>query len=298
MSDREHLTVGIDPGSSAVKVAIVKSRAGKNASVLAETVQRIRRRNVADVVQMAFEEACATAGVGKKDFDYVASTGDGDAVTFRTGHFYSMTTHARGALLLDPEARAALDIGGLHARGLKMSEEGRVLGHRMTSQCASGSGQFLENIARYLGVPLDDVGELSKVSTSPEKVSSICAVLAETDVINMVARGISTSDILKGIHLSIAGRLVQLLRSVGAEGHVVVTGGLSKDVGMIAAIEQLLAEEKTKKGARKQYADITIRTFPNGILAGAIGAALLGAYRTEQLAKKGRAASAQAQASV
>ncbi|MFO0564022.1 MAG: BadF/BadG/BcrA/BcrD ATPase family protein [Polyangiaceae bacterium] len=105
MSDREHLTVGIDPGSSAVKVAIVKSRAGKNASVLAETVQRIRRRNVADVVQMAFEEACATAGVGKKDFDYVASTGDGDAVTFRTGHFYSMTTHARGALLLDPEAQ-------------------------------------------------------------------------------------------------------------------------------------------------------------------------------------------------
>ena len=70
-----------------------------------------------------------------------------------------MTTHARGALFLDPTARAALDIGGLHARGLKMNEDGRVLSHRMTSQCASGSGQFLENIARYLGVPLDDVGE-------------------------------------------------------------------------------------------------------------------------------------------
>ncbi|MBE7481893.1 MAG: benzoyl-CoA reductase subunit D [Polyangiaceae bacterium] len=296
MAEREHLTVGIDPGSSAVKVAILRSRAGSGGKLLSQSVQRIRRRKVADVVAAAFEEACAAAGVGPKDFDYVASTGDGDAVTFRTGHFYSMTTHARGALFLDPTARAALDIGGLHARGLKMNDDGRVLSHRMTSQCASGSGQFLENIARYLGVPLDDVGELSKQSQSPEKVSSICAVLAETDVINMVARGISTSDILRGIHLSIGGRLVQLVRAVGAEGNVVVTGGLSKDVGMIAAIEHIFAEEKNKKGPRKQHSEIVIKTFQEGILAGAIGAALLGAYRYEQLERKGRAAAVLAQA--
>lgn len=296
MAEREHLTVGIDPGSSAVKVAILRSRAGSGGKLLAQSVQRIRRRKVADVVAAAFEEACAAAGVGPKDFDYVASTGDGDAVTFRTGHFYSMTTHARGALFLDPTARAALDIGGLHARGLKMNDDGRVLSHRMTSQCASGSGQFLENIARYLGVPLDDVGELSKQSQSPEKVSSICAVLAETDVINMVARGISTADILRGIHLSIGGRLVQLVRAVGAEGNVVVTGGLSKDVGMIAAIEHIFAEEKTKKGPKKQHSEIVIKTFQEGILAGAIGAALLGAYRYEQLERKGRAAAVLAQA--
>ncbi|MBK7584662.1 MAG: benzoyl-CoA reductase subunit D [Myxococcales bacterium] len=295
MVAREHLTIGIDPGSSAVKVAILRSRAGSDGTLLAQVVQRIRRRKVADVVSAAFEEACGAAGVKAKDFDYIASTGDGDAVTFRTGHFYSMTTHARGALFLDPTARAALDIGGLHARGLRMNEDGRVMSHRMTSQCASGSGQFLENIARYLGVPLDDVGELSKKSESPEKVSSICAVLAETDVINMVARGISTSDILKGIHLSIGGRLVQLLRAVGAEGNVVVTGGLSRDVGMVAAVEQIFAEEKTKKSPRK-HAEIVIKTFPEGILAGAIGAGLLGAYRYEQLERKGRAAAVLAQA--
>ena len=63
----------------------------------------------------------------------------------------------------------------------------------MTSQCASGSGQFLENIARYLGVSHDEIGQLSMQATKPEKVSSICAVLAETDVINMVSRGITTS---------------------------------------------------------------------------------------------------------
>ena len=147
----------------------MRSRAGATAKLLAQSVQRIRRRKVRTWSALGFEEACAAAGVGPKDFDYVASTGDGDAVGFRTGHFYSMTTHARGALFLDPTARAALDIGGLHARGLRMNEDGRVLSHRMTSQCASGSGQFLENIARYLGVPLDDVGELSNRARAPRR---------------------------------------------------------------------------------------------------------------------------------
>jgi benzoyl-CoA reductase subunit D len=267
-----------------VKVAIVESDGGQGARILASGNQRIRRRSVVDVVRAAWEEACASAGVKPPDMVYVASTGDGDVVDFRTGHFYSMTTHARGALFLDPEARGVLDMGGLHARGLRMNEQGRVLAHRMTSQCASGSGQFLENIARYLGVPLEEVGQLSQSSNTPEKVSSICAVLAETDVINMVSRGISTADILKGIHLGIAGRLVQLIRAVGAEGKVVLTGGLSRDAGMIGAIRETLeGDTASGKKSRKQHAAIAVETFPDAILAGAIGAALLGALRFEQL---------------
>jgi benzoyl-CoA reductase subunit D len=281
----KHLTAGIDPGAGAVKVAILASDAGDGGKILGTSVQRIRRRNVAEVARVAFDEACGRAGVKQKDFTYLATTGDGEPVEFRTGHFYSMTTHARGALFLDPEARGVLDMGALHARGLKMDERGRVLAHRMTSQCASGSGQFLENIARYLGVPLDDVGKLSKSSSSPEKVSSICAVLAETDVINMVARGIATADILKGIHLSIAGRVVQLIRAVGAEGKVVLTGGLSRDVGIVAAIEQTLEAEGGKK-SKKQHAPLIVETFDQSILAGAIGAALLGARRFDQLERK------------
>ncbi len=287
MSAKQHVTAGVDPGASAVKVVLMKSRAGSDGEIIAKTVQRIRRRKVADVVNAAFEEVCHEAGIALADFDYVASTGDGDSVRFATGHFYSMTTHGRGALFLEPTARAALDVGGLHARGLRMNGDGRVLSHRMTSQCASGSGQFLENIARYLGVPLDDVGTLSLEAKVPEKVSSICAVLAETDVINMVARGIATPDILKGIHLSIAGRLVQLLRAVGAEGTVVLTGGLSRDRGLVGAIREIFEQEKTKK-TRQKRGDVSLVTFDDGVFAGAIGAALLGAYRHRQLAERGR----------
>ena len=107
-----------------------------------------------------------------------------------------------------------------------------------------GSGQFLENIARYLGVPIDDVGRLSLTSKEPEKCSGVCAVLAETDVINMVSRGITTADILKGIHLSIATRLVRLLRAANREGGAaLVTGGLAQDVGLLGAMREIVSEE-------------------------------------------------------
>jgi len=271
-------TAGVDAGSSSVKVAIVDApRDGGAPRVLATAVQRIRRRNVHDVVRLTLEEACLAAGRPADGFHYVASTGDGDAVPFRTGHFFSMTAHARGALFLDPEARSALDIGALHVRAIRFDGRGKVLAHRMTSQCASGSGQFLENIARYLGVPLEDVGRISRSAEKPEAVSSICAVLAETDVINMVSRGLTTADILRGIHDSIAGRLVRLAKAAGADGTLMVTGGLSRDEGLLAALADQMGT-----------GTIRVASHAEAILAGALGAALLAAYRYEQLERAGR----------
>jgi benzoyl-CoA reductase subunit D len=279
----KHLTAGIDAGSSAIKAAVTESNGGQEGRILALASQRIRRRNVADVARAVFEEVCAAAGVPRDGFHYVASTGDGDAVDFATGHFYGMTTHARGAVYLMPEARAVLDIGALHARAIRMDGRGKVLGHRMTSQCASGTGQFLENIARYLGVPLEDVGRLSLQSTNSEEVSSICAVLAETDVINMVSRGLGASAILRGIHLSISGRLLRLLRSAGAVGIVALTGGLAEDEGLVSVLRDETRAESGKKGLGR----LEIRTETRAAHAGALGAALLGAYRFDQLARRG-----------
>ena len=171
-----------------------------------------------------------------------------------------------------------MDIGALHTRAILMDERGKVLGYRMTSQCASGSGQFLENICRYLGVTLEEIGPLSLKADDPEKCSSICAVLAETDVINMVSRGISTPNILKGIHESMAGRYLRLLASGGATGVALVTGGLAADVGLVAAM---------REGAVEQKMNVEIRAHPQSVLAGAIGAALWGAFRARRLAASG-----------
>ena len=217
------------------------------------------------------------AGLSRDDIDYIATTGEGENVKFATGHFYSMTTHARGGVFLDPSARAVVDIGALNGRAIYIDGRGKVLSYKMTSQCASGSGQFLENIARYLGVAVEEIGSLSQSSTDPEKVSSICAVLAETDVINMVSRGIATADILKGIHMSMASRIVKLLKITGIKtGTALLTGGLALDSGLLAAIQEDMIAEKVA---------VTARSHPDSIYAGAIGAALWGAFRHGKLAE-------------
>ncbi len=267
-------TVGIDIGSGVVKTTLFRS-AGDEHEWLAKRVERIRKRDPMELAQQGYEDVLADAKVAANDVAYIATTGEGENVKFATGHFYSMTTHARGGVFLDPKARAIMDIGALNGRAIRVDERGKVLAYKMTSQCASGSGQFLENIARYLGVAVEEIGSLSKTSQEPEKVSSICAVLAETDVINMVSRGIATPDILKGIHLSMASRVVKLLKATGITGgHVLLTGGLALDTGLLAAIQEEMVNEKVNLDATNH---------PDSIYAGAIGAALWGAFRHEKI---------------
>ncbi len=272
------LSIGIDVGSGVIKTALFGVEDNKN-QWLARWDARIRQRDPYKLVDESIEYVLEKAGVKRQQVNYVATTGEGESVKSATGHFYSMTTHARGALYLNPKARAVLDIGALNGRAINIDPQGKVLNYRMTSQCASGSGQFLENIARYLGIAQDEIGELSQQSTKPEPVSSICAVLAETDVINMVSRSIPPSDILRGIHESMADRLVKLLKSIGAQGVVMMTGGLALDTGLVKAIQDTM--EKQKLGTQ-------IASHPDSMFAGAIGAALWGAFRYEKLVKRGQ----------
>ncbi len=277
------LTAGIDVGTGAIKAVVFECDGDKN-TCLAKHSERIRQRDPFELAAETRDVALAAAGHGRDDIAYIASTGEGETLTFTTGHFYSMTTHARGGIHLDAGMRSVLDIGALHGRAINVDERGKVLNYKMTSQCASGSGQFLENIARYLGISQEEIGELSKQADDPEKVSGICAVLAETDVINMVSRQISAANILKGIHQSMATRLVKLLRATKVtEGMVLLTGGLALDVGLLAAIQESLEDQKI---------DVTARAHPDSIYAGAMGAAIWGAFRHKKLAELGLLAQA------
>ncbi len=277
-ADATLLTAGIDVGSAAIKVAIVETDASGGERLLAGAAERVRRRDALVVAEGLFDQQLASAGLERRQLAYVATTGEGEAIPFRTGHFYGMTTHARGGLFLEPEARAVLDVGALHTRAVRMDGQAKVLSYRMTSQCASGSGQFLENIARYLGVTLEEIGTLSQQGDKPESCSSICAVLAETDVINMVSRGISIPNILRGIHQSMAGRTLRLVSAAGVQGALLVTGGLAADAGLMAALREAAGEQK---------APVNVRSQPQSVLAGALGAALWGAFRARRLAARG-----------
>lgn len=275
------ITAGIDVGTGAVKTVVFDIQDGGAGEIkwLSRQTEKIRQRDPHRLAREAFDNALEEAGVTQEDVAYIATTGEAESLDFTTGHFYSMTTHARGGIYLEPRAGAILDVGALHGRAIIIDERGKVLNYRMTSQCASGSGQFLENIARYLGITQEEIGGLSKVADAPEKVSSICAVLSETDVINMVSRQVSTPNILKGIHLSMAGRLVKLLRAIKMkEGTVLMTGGLALDTGLLAALNEEMIGQKVS---------VEALSHKDSIYAGAIGAAIWGAFRHEKLAKIG-----------
>ena len=273
------VSIGIDVGSGVIKTALFRVADGAPEWV-ARWDARIRQRDAFRLAEESVALVLARAGLSREEVDYVATTGEGESYRDATGHFYSMTTHARGAIYLNPEARAVLDVGALHGRAIRIDGRGKVENYRMTSQCASGSGQFLENISRYLGIAQDEIGPLSRQSTKPEPVSSICAVLAETDVINMVSRSIAPADILRGIHESMADRLTKLLKSIDVtEGGVMMTGGLALDSGLFQALQDRMAV---------QGLATRVATHPDSLYAGAIGAALWGAFRHGKLKEQGR----------
>jgi benzoyl-CoA reductase subunit D len=268
-------TIGIDVGGSYIKAVLMDHNSHSN--VLFSKSEKIRKRNPLILSEEIITYILDKASLKYDDVAYVASTGEGEMVRRKTGHFYSMTTHSKGALFFHKDCKTVVDMGALYVRAIKVSSEGRVMDYKMTGQCASGSGQFIENISRYLGLAIEEVGDVSLKSRVPETPSGICAVLAETDVINMVSRGISTPDIIKGIHLSIAGRVVKLLSSLKAESPVALTGGMALNKGMVQAIKEL---------AKEGNYNWEIFTNPGASFAGAVGAALWGMFRYNKLKGK------------
>ena len=176
---------------------------------------------------------------------------------------------------MDGESRAVLDLGALHTRAVVMDARARVLNHRVTNQCGSGAGQFLENISRYLGVAVEEIGELALQADRPEPCSMVCAVLAETDVINLISRGVTLPNLLQGILQSLAQRYVQLLIAAGSRGVVLATGGLARNAGLVRALQG---------AALEMGLAVEIRSHELSELAGALGAALWGDFRARRLA--------------
>jgi benzoyl-CoA reductase subunit D len=277
-------TMGVDVGGSYVKAVIMEyDQESENHKLLDKITQKIRKQNPKHVAVELIDTLLDRNNLNyDNDIAYLASTGEGEMVEKKTGHFYSMTTHSRGGKFFAPEAKTVVDMGALYVRAIKVNDQGRVMDYKMTGQCASGSGQFIENISRYLGLAVEEVGETSLKADNPEVPSGICAVLAETDVINLVSKGLSTPNIVKGINLSIAQRIVKLLGALKAESPICLVGGMGMNEGMIQAIEELSAENKKR--------DFEFVSSPDAIYSGAVGAALWGGFRYYKLKEQDAAA--------
>ncbi len=265
--------VGIDIGSTYSKAVVMNDKK----AVLGTAVVRTGFK-LAQAAETVFAEALATAGLDRSDVTYVAATGYGRyVVPFRHTQITELTSHAQAAHHFFPGTRTILDIGGQDIKAIRIDENGRVRAFRLNDKCAAGTGAFLEKVARYLGLSTGDISAYAQRSTKPVTISSVCAVFAESEVINHLSSGVPAEDIMSGAMTALAGRAVQLMRRVGMEAEYALAGGMTRNAAMVSALEGHLK------------ASFNVPPQGLGQLNGAYGAALLGAKRVEKLIAEGKA---------
>jgi predicted CoA-substrate-specific enzyme activase len=249
-------TAGIDIGSITAKAAIVE-----DGGILGTKIIFTGYNSEAAGVKV-YEDLLSESGLNTSSIAKIVSTGYGrNSVKFADKTFTEIMAHAAGAYLLNPKIRTIIDIGGQDSKAIALDEKGKVRNFVMNDKCAAGTGRFLEVMARALEVNLDEFGAMSLQSNLPSKISSLCTVFAESEVISLIARGEKRQDIIAGIHESIAARVSSMLARVGVAEPVMITGGVARNAGVVDALERKLGV----KIAVSSYAQVN----------GAIGAAIL-----------------------
>jgi predicted CoA-substrate-specific enzyme activase len=247
---------GIDVGSTMTKAVILNN--GVIASIIGPTGPEQRR-----LANKVMEEALKRADISLQEITYIVSTGYGRInVPFADKQFTEITCHAKGIVSLFPKAKTIIDVGGQDIKAIKVDTNGKTIDFVMNDKCAAGSGRFIEVIADTLGVPLDKVGDLSLGSKNPAKISNICTIWAQQEVAASLAQGIPVSDLLAGVHQSLADRICRMVNRLKVEEAVIVTGGGGKNKGLLKALFEQLGHE------------ILVPEEP--LITGALGAALMG----------------------
>jgi predicted CoA-substrate-specific enzyme activase len=263
---------GIDMGAKSTKAVILNGERKLCGKAAVRT-----RPDFAAVAREALDAALSQCGIKESAIDYIATTGFGRYnVPFRDVQITDITCVGRGAVFLFPNTRCVLDIGAQSTRALRVSETGKVREFRTNDKCAAGAGGFIERACKYLEVGIDQVGEMSMQATKPQTISSVCAVLAESEIINHVSQGETVDNILRGVHNSLASRALALLKRAGMEDEVTFVGGVARQKGMNKALEATLKRK------------VNVSEEPE--LVGALGAALLALRRLEKIREEKKTA--------
>lgn len=261
-------TSGVDVGSTYTKAIVLDEE------------QRIRGRAILptgfkldEVARQAHREALEAAGLGEDGADYVVATGFGrHQVGIGDLTVTDLTAAARGAKFLFPGTRTILDVGGQTMKATRLEDGAKVKSFRLNDKCAAGTGAFLEKTARYMGYSTEEIGPLVATSKQPIPISGVCAVFAESEVINHLSQGVAPADIMHGAIVSFVGRSVQLMRRVRMEPEYTLIGGILRYETMVRVIEETLESEVNVPD------DGLVQFVP------ALGAAILGRLRLEALA--------------
>jgi (R)-2-hydroxyacyl-CoA dehydratese activating ATPase len=264
-------TAGIDIGSTYTKAALVDDDGQLLGTGISPTGFRLEA-----AAQAALAQARDEAGIAADGIVYLASTGYGrNSLEIRDLQVTDLTAHAWGARFFFPNTRTVLDVGGQTMKAMRLDEGGKVQSFRLNDKCAAGTGAFLEKTARYLGYRIEEMPALVERSTTAVPVSGVCAVFAESEVINHVSSGAAPGDIMHGAMRSLVQRSVQLMKRVKMEPEFTLVGGIMRFPTMIRVMqEQLAADVNVPPETLVQY-------------TGAIGAAVLARRRLRKLQAEG-----------
>lgn len=256
-------TLGIDIGSTSSKAVIMEN----GTKIVSQGVVPLGAgtKGADEVIKLVLSEA----KLEWDDISYVVSTGYGRNSYDRADKTMSeLSCHARGGKYIFGDVRTIIDIGGQDIKVLKLDQNGQMSNFLMNDKCAAGTGRFLEVMSHVLDVCLDDMGSLDAKGEEATPISSTCTVFAESEVISWLAKNTPIPNVVKGIHNSVAVRVAGLAKRGGLTTPVAMTGGVSKNSGIVRALEEEL--------------DTKIKVSKESQLAGAIGAAI---YAYEQFEK-------------
>ncbi len=261
-------TAGVDIGSTYTKAVVLDS-----AREIVGRAMRPTGFRLAEAGAGVLDEALAEGAVMAEEVQYVVSTGFGRHQLDRADiHVTDLTAGARGATLLFPDTRTVLDVGGQTMKATRLGDRAKVQSFRLNDKCAAGTGAFLEKTARYMGYGTEEIGPLVATSKEPVPISGVCAVFAESEVINQLSQGSAPADIMHGAVVSLVGRSVQLMKRVRMEPEFTLIGGILRFERMVDVIRgELEADVNVPPGDMVQFTS-------------ALGAALLGQMRLEKLA--------------
>lgn len=250
------IVAGLDIGSMTTETVILQENHILSSSILPTGANSLK------AAELSLNTALAKAGLKREDLSALVTTGYG-RISFpgATKRITEITCHARGAFFLEPATRTVIDIGGQDSKVIRLDEQGRNVDFQMNDKCAAGTGRFLEVMAQALGVPLADLGRISRSAPRSIKISNTCTVFAESEVISLIAQNQPIEVIIRGLHEAIADRLWGLISRVGIREKVTLTGGVAKNEGVVQALEERL--------------EVKIFVPPEPQIVGALGAALL-----------------------
>jgi predicted CoA-substrate-specific enzyme activase len=261
------ITAGIDVGSTYTKAVLLDG-----GRIAGRSIARTGFR-LPEVSRRVLDEALAAAGLTDADIRYVVTTGYGRfQVPFRDVQVTDLTAAARGAAWFFEGTRTVLDVGGQTMKASRLDDACKVRSFRLNDKCAAGTGAFLEKTARYMGYTTEEIGTLAGMSREAVPISGVCAVFAESEVINHLSQGTSPADIMQGAIVSLVDRCVQLMKRVQMQPQFTLTGGILRFESMGRLMRERLG------------ADVKIPPADDVQFVAALGAAVLGRRRLEALA--------------